>query len=264
MSEGFCPDHSPQYYEGFIRELKYSKEFRENLYEKIGLEKARRVLEVGFRQGWMTEEIRKHTQAQITAIDPDHINVADAAERISGVEFFKDASEKLSMRDESFDIVFCHYFFIWKEKPFKALMELKRVCKKGGFIVALAEPDYYGWIEHPNLELGEYFIKTIEKEGGDPHIGKKLLSIFSSAGLDTEIFINTRAWPMEEIEGCIENDWNIILAEDLINKEEFERKIEDEKKFIQDKIRMIAFPVFTAIGKKIELLEDTIDPYDDY
>ncbi len=264
MSEGFCPDHSPQYYEGFIRELNYTRVFREELYEKIGLKNARRVLEVGFRQGWITEEIRKHTNAQITAIDSDHINVADAAERISGVEFFRDTSEKLSMRDESFDIVFCHYFFIWKDKPFKALMELKRVCKKGGFIVALAEPDYSGWIEHPELELGEHFIKTIMKEGGDPIVGKKLLSIFSSAGLETSLTINTRVWPHEELEGCIENDWNIILLEGLISEEEYKIKIEEEKKFIKDKLRVIAFPIFTAVGKKVELLEETIDPYDDY
>ena len=103
MSEGFCPDHSPEYYEAFIRELEHTTKFREEIYEKVG-----------FRQGWITEEIRKNTKAQITAIDPDHINVADAAEKIKGVEFYRDAADKLSMNDQSFDVVFCHYFFIWK------------------------------------------------------------------------------------------------------------------------------------------------------
>ncbi len=264
MSDGFCPDHSPEYYESFIRELDDSKSFRQEIYETIGLEKARRVLEVGFRQGWLTEEIREHTTAQITAIDHDHINVADAAERIKGVEFFKDASEKLSMRDESFDVVICHYFFIWKTHPFKALMELKRVCKTGGYIVAMAEPDYSGWIEYPDLQLGEYFYKAIQKEEGDPNIGKKLKSIFSSAGLDTQLHINTRVWPHNELENCIANDWNILLQEGLITEEQYKNKVEEEMKVINDKLRVIAFPIFTAVGKKVKLLEDTVDPYDDY
>ena len=263
MSEGFCPDHSPEYYEAFIRELEYSIIFREDIYQKIGLKKARRVLEVGFRQGWITEEIRKHTEAQITAIDPDHINVADASEKIKGVEFFRDATDKLSMRDESFDIVFCHYFFIWKLKPFKALMELRRVCKKGGFIVALAEPDYSGWLEHPDLELGKYFYKAIEKEGGDPDIGRKLLSIFSSAGLETELFVNSRVWTSDELENCIASDWNVILQEGLITEKEYEQKVEQELRTIKEKLRIIVFPVFTAIGKNVVLKEETIDPYDD-
>ena len=263
MSEGFCPDHSPEYYEAFIRELEHTTKFREEIYEKVGLKTARRILEVGFRQGWITEEIRKNTKAQITAIDPDHINVADAAEKIKGVEFYRDAADKLSMNDQSFDVVFCHYFFIWKSHPFKALMELRRVCKKGGYIVALAEPDYSGWIEHPDLKLGEYFFKTIQKEGGDPTIGKKLLSIFASGGLETDIYINTRAWPHEELENCIENDWSIILSEGLITEEEYKKKIEEEKKFISDKLRVVGFPIFTAIGKKVILPDEVIDLYDD-
>jgi len=263
MSEGFCPDHSPEYYEAFIRELEHTTKFREEIYEKVGLKTARRILEVGFRQGWITEEIRKNTKAQITAIDPDHINVADAAEKIKGVEFYRDAADKLSMNDQSFDVVFCHYFFIWKSHPFKALMELRRVCKKGGYIVALAEPDYSGWIEHPELELGKYFYKAIEKEGGYPTIGKRLLSIFSSAGLETTIFVNSRIWTSEEIENCIENDWNVILQEGLINEEQYNEKIEQEQAIMKNKLRVIAFPVFTAIGKNVVLKEETIDPYDD-
>ena len=264
MSEGFCPDHSPEYYEAFIRELDYTKAFREEIYKKVGLKGARRVLEVGFRQGWITEEIRRHTDAQITAIDPDHINVADASEKIEGVEFFRDATDKLSMRDESFDVVFCHYFFIWKKQPFKALMELRRVCKNNGYIVALAEPEYSGWIEYPDLELGKYFYEAIKKEGGNPRIGKELLSIFSSAGLETELHVNSRIWTIEELENCIVNDWNVILQEGLITEPIYNQKIEQEKKVIQDKLRVIAFPVFSAIGKKVKLLEETIDPYDDY
>ena len=264
MSEGFCPDYSPEYYEEFLREIEYGKELRKKIYEQINLKGARRVLEVGCRQGIISQELREATKAQITAIDSDHIHIADNSERIKGIEFFRETEDKLSMRDESFDIVVCHYFFLWKPKPFGTLMELKRVCKTGGYIVALAEPDYLGWIENPDLGLGKYHTKTITNQGGNPGVGRSLLSIFSSAGLETEILINSRIWPQSELEGCYEHEWSNIYNEGLISEEEYKQKIVEEKKNIENRLRVIALPVFSAIGKQVQLLEDTIDPFDDY
>ena len=264
MSEGFCPDYSPEYYEEFLREIEYTKEYRKQIYEKIGLKNARRVLEVGCRQGVISKELREATDAQITAIDSDFDVIADNSERIKGIEFFREVEDKLSMRDESFDIVVCHYFFLWRPKPFGSLMELRRVCKEGGYIVALAEPDYLGFIEHPDLGLGKYHMETLQNQGGNPGVGRSLLSVFNSCGLETEISINTRIWPQSELEGCYEQEWTNIYNEGLIDEEEYKKKVAEEKKIIEDKLRIIALPVFSAIGKKVKLLEETIDPYDDY
>ncbi|MHA1259961.1 MAG: class I SAM-dependent methyltransferase, partial [Candidatus Heimdallarchaeaceae archaeon] len=161
MSTKFCPDHSPEYYEVFLRELEPTYEFRRKIYDEIGLKNARRVLEVGSRIGIISQELRNETEAQITAVDSNHLHIAEASENVEGIEFYKVDAEKLPMRDESFDIVICHYFFLWLTKPFKTLIELKRVCKKGGYIVDLAEPDYKAWIENPDLELGKYHILSL-------------------------------------------------------------------------------------------------------
>ena len=153
MENGFCPVHQPHYYEDFLRQLKLTNEYRKNIYKIICLKDARRVLEIGCRMGIITQELRENTSAQITAIDSDHLMIAEAQENIEGIEFFRDSSESLSMRDESYDIVICHYFFMWNPKPFAQLMEMIRVCKKGGYVVALAEPDYGSWMEYPDLGL---------------------------------------------------------------------------------------------------------------
>ncbi len=262
MSEGFCPDHSPEYYEEFLREIEYTKEFRKKIYEQVGIKGARRVLEVGCRNGVISQELRDATKAQITAIDADHISIADASQRIKGIEFFREVGDKLSMRDNSFDIVFCHYFFIWKPKPFGVLMELKRVVKEGGYVVALAEPDYRGWIENPDLGLGKNHMKALEEQGGNPGVGRRLLSIFSSGGLETEIHINTRIWTQDELEGCIGHEWQNVFEQGLITEDEYKAKVEEENKIIAEKLRVVALPVFSAIGKKVVLPDEVIDPYD--
>jgi ubiquinone/menaquinone biosynthesis C-methylase UbiE len=251
MSEGFCPEECPHYYEEFLRELSFTRPFRKKLYEEINLKKARRILEVGSRIGIISQELREASDAQITAIDGDHLMIAEASERVKGVEFYRQHEDKLSMRDESFDIVLSHYFFIWKPKPFATLIEMIRVCKKGGYIIALAEPDYGGWIEHPNLKLGEYHIKAIQQHGGNPYVGRRLLSIFSSAGLETKKHINSRIWDREELENTIANEWFNIQKEGLISEEEYQSKVEEEMKIIKDNLRIIALPIFTAIGRKV-------------
>ena len=91
MSDGFCTDHSPEYYEEFLREIENTKEFRKKIYEQVGLKNARRVLEVGCKQGVISQELRENTEAQFTSIDSDHMNIADASERIKGIEFFRQA-----------------------------------------------------------------------------------------------------------------------------------------------------------------------------
>ncbi len=260
MSEGFNLEHPLHYYEEFLREIEYTKEFRKKIYEKVGLKNARRVLEVGCRQGIISQELRNETEAQITAIDSDHINIANASEKIKGIEFYREVADKLSMRDDSFDIVFCHYYFIWKPKPFGVLMELKRVVKEGGYIVALAEPDYLGWVENPDLGLGKNHMKALEKQGGNHSVGRSLLSIFSSGGLETSIHINTRIWAHKELEECIEHEWRNVYEGGLISEEEFKAKVEEEKKIIAEKLRVIALPIFSAIGKKVILPDDVIDP----
>jgi ubiquinone/menaquinone biosynthesis C-methylase UbiE len=262
MVDGFCPEHSPQYYEEFLREINHSREFRKKIYDKIGLKDARRVLEVGCRSGVISKELRAFTDAQITAIDSDHLAIAEASSNIKGVEFFRDTEEKLSIRDESFDVVICHYFFLWRTKPFGLLMELKRVCKTGGYIVALAEPDYDGWIEHPNLDLGKFHKESLKGQGANPSVGRNLLSLFSSGGLETSVFVNARIWPKEELEDCIEKEWQNVLNEGFISEEEYNNKIEEEKKIIAENLRIIALPFFSAIGKKVILEDDIIDPYD--
>ncbi|MCG3216418.1 MAG: class I SAM-dependent methyltransferase [Candidatus Heimdallarchaeota archaeon] len=129
MSEDFFPDHSPEYYEHFLREMESTRSFRKKIYNKIGLKSARRILEVGCRQGILSQEFRNETEAQITASDSDHINIADASERVKCVEFFRESADKLSMRDESYDIVFCHYFFIWNSNGIEESVQKWRLYR---------------------------------------------------------------------------------------------------------------------------------------
>jgi len=234
----------------FKRQAEWTRAFRNQIYREIGIKNARRVLEVGCGTGVITKEIREKTSAQITAIDKDHLVIANVQQQIEDVEFYRMSVEDLSFRDEAFDIVICNYFFLWIEKPFRALMEMVRVCKPGGYIVALAEPDYGGWVEHPDFGLGAKHIATIKKHGADPYMGRKLLSIFESANLNTKLSVVAHIWNQERLKEQIAEEWKLVLEAEEITEEEYKEILEKENQTIDENLRMIFLPIFSAIGQK--------------
>ncbi|MCE7741546.1 MAG: methyltransferase domain-containing protein [Candidatus Heimdallarchaeota archaeon] len=243
-------DWGPKIHEQFRRQAKWTEDFRKQIYRQVSLKSAKRVLEVGCGTGVIAEELKQKSNAKITAIDIDERMIKIAEENVKDVQFLVENAEKMSMKDNFFDVIFCQYLFLWLPNPKQALREMVRVCKKGGYIVALAEPDYGAWLEYPEMDLGKKHIKYLEKEGADPLMGRKLLSLFEEAGLQTYLVTIAQSWNQENLRNNIEEEWKRVLEADLISEEEYSKIIEKEFELIDKNQRMIFMPVFCAIGKK--------------
>ncbi|MBA7549687.1 hypothetical protein ES705_42180 [subsurface metagenome] len=126
-----------------------------------------------------------------------------------------------------------------------------RVCKKGGYIIALAEPDYGGWIENPELRLGKYHFESLKEQGANPFIGRQLLDLFQSANLETSISVVAQTWSRKHLTENIEEEWRRVLETSKISEKEFTDIIKKEKELIKKNIRMIFIPIFTAVGRKL-------------
>jgi hypothetical protein len=61
---------------------------------------------------------------------------------------------------------------------------MRRVTRSGGFVLVLAEPDYGGRIDYPDVlhPLGELQRKALLRQGADPLIGRQLGSLMGQAG----------------------------------------------------------------------------------
>jgi len=243
-------DWGPEIEKQFIRQANWTRAYRNQIYRQIGLIKAKNLLEVGCGTGIITQELREKTSGKITAIDYDESMIEIAKKNVIDVKFLLENVEKLSFKDKSFDFILCHYFLLWLANPKKAINEIARVCKQGGTFVALAEPDYGAWIEYPEMELGKFHIKYLQKEGADPFIGRKILALFESAGFETELSVIAQTWNQNLLQENINEEWKRILEADLITKDEFQQIIKKESMLIRKNQRMIFIPVFTAIGKK--------------
>lgn len=235
----------------FKRQAQWTKGFRNNIYRQIGLLNEKRILEVGCGTGVITREIRRKCSAKITAIDSDSLMIEKAKTEVENVNFLVESAASMTAKSASYDIVFSHYFFLWLPKPSDVLHEMVRVCKKGGYVIALAEPDYGGWIENPELRLGKYHVESLKEQGANPFIGRQLLDLFQSANLETSISVVAQTWSRKHLTENIEEEWRRVLETSKISEKEFTDIIKKEKELIKKNIRMIFIPIFTAVGRKL-------------
>ena len=71
MNEKPRVNWGPEIEEQFERQASWTLFFRNQIYRKIGLTKAKNILEIGCGIGTITRELRDQTSAKITAIDID-------------------------------------------------------------------------------------------------------------------------------------------------------------------------------------------------
>jgi SAM-dependent methyltransferase len=87
--------------------------------------------------------------------------------------------------EQSFDIVYSHFLLLWVRDPLRALLEMKRVTKRGGHVIAFAEPDYLNRLDEPQelVQLGKWQTESLRRQGADPGLGARLAQLFFEAGI---------------------------------------------------------------------------------
>jgi SAM-dependent methyltransferase len=161
----------------------------------------------------------------------------------------------LPFSDSSFDIAACHFLLLWLAQPGMALAEMRRVTRKGGAVIAFAEPDYGGRIDYPEAleELGRLQTAGIRQQGADPELGRKLSGLFHAAGLqEVETGLLGGQWRGAPSQQEIDLEWG-MLAADLkaaLPVAQMEKLHEIETAAWRAGQRVLFVPTFYAIGKK--------------
>jgi len=249
--------------DAFIKKLELqaleTAEERLPLYQKVGLKNKHLILDVGCGSGFVTRDIARLSKATIVAIDGS-AHLLDVAKKIlhnyTNTTICKGDAQHLPFLDNTFDIITCNLLLMWADDPQTVVNEMTRVCIQKGKILASLEPDYGGKIHWPeNQKVDELFAgEAIHKKGGDPHIGRKLRTLFVTAGLETTIGIgNSRIWSCEEDKKYYlhSRDYYIrILREAGLSEIEIDKWEYDFLKSLDEGIQLNFFPQFYAIGIK--------------
>ncbi len=170
------------WHQRYQQQAKWTEELRRYIFEKTNLTRRTRVLEIGCGSGAILSrfetpvfgldiELASLKQAKIHTRNRSPLICADAL--------------SLPFANACFEIVFCHFLLLWLPDPQQALAEMRRITKKGGDIIAFAEPDYTQRRDVPAAleEVGKKQTEALKAQGADPGLGANLAALFSQAGI---------------------------------------------------------------------------------
>jgi len=167
----------------YAQQAEWTRELRTHLFEKIKLDKADRLLEVGCGTGAILSELPGHVPLHGLDIDPAAL--AECRVYAPAASLVRGDALSLPYSDASFDVVYCHFLLLWVNDPLQALHEMKRVTRAGGHILAFAEPDYSNRIDKPDelAQLGRWQTESLKRQGANPELGARLAETFFQAGI---------------------------------------------------------------------------------
>lgn len=236
----------------FERQFRWTKGIREQVYRMVGIAHMREVLEVGCGTGQVIQELAGRVRGRAVGVDRDPRMVEVAKRRVSAENIREADAGRLPFEDKSFDAVFCHYFFLWAREAGAILAEMARVTKPFGWVVALAEPDYGGMVEYPDLGLRDLHIRSIQQEGGNPLVGRELLPLFSGNQLESKVGVVARVWEELDMKGEFEAEWDFLkmVLSEVEGKEALDQIKKSEAKAIRKGERIVMVPMFYCLGRK--------------
>lgn len=208
-------------------------------------------MEVGCGTGVLLSELQSRTQGLSYGVDLDSSSLHHAQEHARGARLAQADGAALPFPGQTFDLALCHFLLLWVSNPEQVLVEMARVTRLGGFVLALAEPDYGGRIDHPDelVILGRWQQDSLEKQGADPRIGRKLAEIFHRAGLnEVEAGVLGGQWRGEPSRPEWELEW-AVLESDLNEVERLSSLRALDWTARERGERVLFVPTFYAWGK---------------
>ncbi len=232
----------------YLQQAAWTRDLRTYLFDKAGIEDARRVLEVGCGTGAVLREIK--SPASLHGLDLEPASLAECRIHASAASLTRGDAHRLPFPDKSFDIVYCHFLLLWVRDPLQVVNEMARV---GRTVLALAEPDYSQRVDEPAelKKLGGWQMEALVRQGANPSFGARLAETFYQAGIQ---LIETGPIQSAEKKRSAEeweNEWAVIeadLAESVSGEDIQKMKVLDENARRSGE-RVLHVPTYFAWGK---------------
>lgn len=206
------------------------------------------VLEAGCGVGAQTKIIAtKNPDSNFISVDLSEDSIREAkgiidSLGITNVKFKQADIYDLPFENETFDSVIICFVLEHLHNPIQALIELKRVLKRGGTMIAI-EGDHGSTFFYPDSEYASMAINCqvqLQKQnGGNSNIGRELYPLFKSAEL-YDISVSPRMVYVDSskpqlVEGFIKNTFTAMIEgigeesveKGIIDKVSFEKGIND-------------------------------------
>jgi ubiquinone/menaquinone biosynthesis C-methylase UbiE len=237
----------------FLQQARWTEGNRRSCYTQLNFLRTKRVLEVGCGSGVITSDLHHYTPGNIYGLDIRQDFLGQAQKTDVGTRFIQGDALSLPFKDNTMDSVICHFFLLWMKQPDQALAEMRRVTRRGGCVVALAEPDYGGRIDYPSqlIELGRLQGTALQAQGADINTGRKLAALFHQGG-----FKNVQAgllgglWKEPPSADTWQSEWTMLVTDlkETVSSGELEDLRRLDAVAWQNGERILFVPTFFAWG----------------
>ena len=200
----------------YARQARWTRDLRRYLYARAGMETARLILDVGCGTGVLASELPAYTPGGVVGLDIDPGRLELASRYAPQACYTLADAHEIPFAPASFDLCLCHFLLLWVVDAERVVAEMARVTRPGHAVLALAEPDYGGRIDHPqNLsKLGELQQSALRQQGADPQTGRRLAGFFASAGLEAvETGVLGGQWSGPPSIEEWESEWQVLEAD---------------------------------------------------
>ena len=230
---------------------------RKYIFKQAGISRSYHLLETGFGNGAVLEMLEGEGYGHLTGIDLDFKTLISTE---IPYPFACADGLQLPFLDASFDHSLCHFYLMWVSDPLIALREMARVTAPGGYVLALAEPDYGGRIDHPEAleRLGKMQTQALHFQGADVHMGRHLLTLFSDCGLDDiNAGIISAQWKPNAKIDSFRGDWQMLTRDlsGVMPANELEVLLSRAEAIASKGDAIWFVPIFYAYGRV--LIQDT-------
>ena len=195
----------------YLQQAVWTRDLRAYLFDKAGLVRANRVLEVGCGTGAILSQLPEGPAARF-GLDLDAAALAECRINAPGVFLSRADGQHLPYPDQSFDIAYCHFVLLWAKNPLQVLKEMARVSRH---VIAFAEPDYSQRVDEPDVLklLGTLQMESLRKQGANPSFGGMLAETFFRAGIQIEEAGQIQNEDSTRLSDGWENEWAVIESD---------------------------------------------------
>jgi ubiquinone/menaquinone biosynthesis C-methylase UbiE len=222
---------------------------------EIAITRGERVLDVGSGLGQLTRALARAAGERAVGIERsrEQLERARSLAREGGEEALVDLREgdalSLPLSEQewgAFDVAHARFILEHVPAPEKVVAQMVRAVRPGGRIV-LCDDDHSLLRLHPEppgvLAVWEAFVRTYDRNGNDPFVGRRLVSLLAGAGAlprrATWIFFGACSGDpafaafARNFAGNLEGAREAIAATGMISREDVDRALEAIAAFAQ-------------------------------
>jgi ubiquinone/menaquinone biosynthesis C-methylase UbiE len=237
------------------------------LFDRVGVRAGWTCADLGSGSGDITADLSRRVgpMGTVAGYDMDATKV-ELARRLADEEGlanirFEVADLRTWAAGPEYDLVYCGLVLQHLRDPSDLILRMWAAVRPGGYLV-VEDADFDGLFCYPPSDAFDFYAQqycaVLSSQGGDPHLGRKLYSLFLEAGIGRpEVKLVQRADTAES--GKAMSAWTLaataeaILDQNLATSDDIDSALAQLRAYVSDPGTLVGDPrIFQVWARKLD------------